>query len=85
MRAASVTAQKLAQELRLVRKGEFQRYLDIRSPQEVGELSRLQLDGLRLAKLDEMKEDFIAHLTRAAHPLTAIREGDPAPGRDPAR
>ena len=31
---------RLAEELRLVGKGQFQRYIDVRSPEEVGELSR---------------------------------------------
>ena len=78
MRAASVDPlKKLAHELRLVGKGEFQRYLDIRSPEEVGELSRaFNWMASRLAKLDEMKEDFIAHISHELRtPLTAMREG----------
>jgi two-component system, NtrC family, sensor histidine kinase GlrK len=76
-RSISRPLKKLAQELRLVGKGEFQRYLDIRSPQEVGELSRaFNWMASRLAKLDEMKEDFIAHISHELRtPLTAIREG----------
>jgi two-component system sensor histidine kinase GlrK len=68
---------QLAQELRRVGKGEFQRYLDIQSPEEVGELSRaFNWMASRLAKLDEMKEDFIAHISHELRtPLTAIREG----------
>lgn len=76
-RRISRPLKKLAQELRLVGKGEFQRYLDIRSPEEVGELSRaFNWMASRLAKLDEMKEDFIAHISHELRtPLTAMREG----------
>jgi two-component system, NtrC family, sensor histidine kinase GlrK len=68
---------RLAQELRLVGKGQFQRYLDIQAPKEVGELSRaFNWMASRLARLDEMKEDFIAHISHELRtPLTAIREG----------
>jgi two-component system sensor histidine kinase GlrK len=76
-RRISRPLKELAQELRLVGKGEFQRYLDIRSPEEVGELSRaFNWMASRLAKLEEMKEDFIAHISHELRtPLTAIREG----------
>jgi two-component system, NtrC family, sensor histidine kinase GlrK len=76
-RSVSRPLKKLAQELRLVGKGEFQRYLDIQSPEEVGELFRaFNWTASRLAKLDEMKEDFIAHVSHELRtPLTAIREG----------
>jgi two-component system, NtrC family, sensor histidine kinase GlrK len=68
---------RLAHELRLVGKGQFQRYLAIQSPEEVGELSRaFNWMASRLAKLDELKEDFIAHISHELRtPLTAIREG----------
>jgi two-component system sensor histidine kinase GlrK len=76
-RSISRPLKKLAQELRLVGKGEFQRYLHIRSPEEIGELSRaFNWMASRLAKLDEMKEDFIAHISHELRtPLTAMREG----------
>ncbi|HSF31751.1 MAG TPA: HAMP domain-containing sensor histidine kinase [Candidatus Tectomicrobia bacterium] len=76
-RRVSRPLKKLAQELRLVGKGEFQRYLDIQSPEEIGELFRaFNWTASRLAKLDEMKEDFIAHISHELRtPLTAIREG----------
>ena len=76
-RSISRPLKKLAYELRLVGKGEFQRYLDIRSPEEVGELSRaFNWMASRLAILDEMKEDFIAHISHELRtPLTAMREG----------
>jgi two-component system sensor histidine kinase GlrK len=77
--ARSVThpLKKLAQELRLVGRGEFQRSLDIQTPEEVGELSRaFNWMAARLATLDEMKEAFIAHISHELRtPLTAIREG----------
>jgi two-component system, NtrC family, sensor histidine kinase GlrK len=76
-RSVSRPLKKLAQELRLVGKGEFRRYLDIRTPEEVGQLSRaFNWMASRLAKLDEMKEDFIAHISHELRtPLTAIGEG----------
>jgi two-component system, NtrC family, sensor histidine kinase GlrK len=76
-RSVSRPLKKLAQELRMVGKGEFQRHLDIHSPKEVGELARaFNWMASRLAKLDEMKEDFIAHISHELRtPLTAIREG----------
>jgi two-component system, NtrC family, sensor histidine kinase GlrK len=76
-RRVSQPLKKLAHELRLVGKGEFQRHLDIRSPEEIGELARaFNWMASRLAKLDELKEDFIAHISHELRtPLTAIREG----------
>jgi two-component system sensor histidine kinase GlrK len=76
-RSVSRPLKRLAQELRLVGRGEFQRSLDIQSPKEVGELSRaFNWMAARLAKLDEMKEDFIAHISHELRtPLTAFREG----------
>jgi two-component system sensor histidine kinase GlrK len=76
-RSISRPLKRLADELRLVGKGEFQRSLDIRSPEEVGELARaFNWMAARLARLDEMKEDFIAHISHELRtPLTAMREG----------
>jgi two-component system sensor histidine kinase GlrK len=76
-RRVSRPLKSLAQELRLVGKGEFQRHLEIQSPAEVAELAReFNWMAGRLAKLDEMKEEFIAHISHELRtPLTAIREG----------
>jgi two-component system, NtrC family, sensor histidine kinase GlrK len=77
--ARSVTRplKQLTQELRLVGRGEFQRFLDIETPEEVGELSQaFNWMASRLATLDEMKEAFIAHISHELRtPLTAVREG----------
>jgi two-component system, NtrC family, sensor histidine kinase GlrK len=76
-RSVSRPLRNLAHELRLVGKGEFQRYLAIQTPEEVGELARaFNWMASRLAKLDEMKEDFIARMSHELRtPLTAISEG----------
>jgi two-component system sensor histidine kinase GlrK len=76
-RSVSRPLRTLAQELRLVGKGVFQRYVDIRSPAEIGELVRaFNWMASRLAKLDELKEDFIAHVSHELRtPFAAIREG----------
>ena len=76
-RSVSRPLKQLAQALRSVGKGEFQRSLDMQTPEEVGELSRaFNWMASRLAKLDEMKADFIAHISHELRtPLTAVREG----------
>jgi len=76
-RGVSRPLKRLAQELRLVGEGEFQRSLDLRTPKEVGELCySFNWMAARLAKLDEMKADFIAHVSHELRtPLTAVREG----------
>jgi len=76
-RSVSHPLRRLAYELRLVGKGEFQRHVEIETPAEAGELARaFNWMAARLAKLDEMKEDFVAHISHELRtPLTAIREG----------
>jgi two-component system sensor histidine kinase GlrK len=76
-RSVSRPLKQLAQELRLVGRGEFQRSFNIQTPKEMGELSHaFNWMALRLAKLDEMKADFIAHISHELRtPLTAVREG----------
>jgi two-component system sensor histidine kinase GlrK len=76
-RRVSHPLKRLVRELHLVGKGEFRRHVDVRSPAEVAELMRaFNWMAARLAKLDEMKEGFIAHISHELRtPLTAIREG----------
>ena len=68
---------KLTQELRYVGKGEFHRSVEVRAPREVSELAHaFNWMAERLAALDEMKADFIAHVSHDLRtPLTAIQEG----------
>jgi two-component system sensor histidine kinase GlrK len=76
-RSISQPLRKLAQELRLVGHGEFQRHLDMQAPAEVGELAgAFNWMASQLAKLDEMKEEFMANMSHELRtPLSAIREG----------
>jgi two-component system sensor histidine kinase GlrK len=76
-RGVSRPLKTLAQELRYVGKGEFRRSSAIRGPKEIGELARaFNWMSERLAELEAMKADFIAHVSHELRtPLTAIQEG----------
>ena len=76
-RRISHPLRKLSRELRHVGRGEFRRSVRIRAPKEVAELSRaFNWMAVRLAELDKMKADFIAHVSHELRtPLTALQEG----------
>lgn len=76
-RAVSRPLRKLARELHYVGTGQFRRSLRIRAPKEVAELAGVfNWMAARLAELDKMKADFIAHVSHELRtPLTALHEG----------
>jgi two-component system sensor histidine kinase GlrK len=76
-RGVSKPLRKLALELRRVGKGEFHRSFHIRAPKEVSELAQaFNWMAQRLAELDAMKADFVAHMSHELRtPITAIQEG----------
>jgi len=76
-RGVSRPLQKLAGELLRVGQGEFHAALDVQAPQEVSKLVHaFNLMAARLAELDGMKADLLAHISHELRtPLTGIQEG----------
>ena len=76
-RVVSRPLRRLARELHYVGTGQFRRSLRIQAPKEVAELAGVfNWMAARLAELDKMKADFIAHVSHELRtPLTALQEG----------
>ncbi|MEM5787581.1 MAG: ATP-binding protein [Syntrophobacteraceae bacterium] len=76
-RGISRPLSRLAQEMRHVGRGEFNRAIRIKGPREIEDLAEaFKLMAEELEHLDRLKADFTAHVSHELRtPLTAIREG----------